>query len=49
MTSSQIQIKNSFYYLSSVLLGNAISFLTLPFFTRALTPNDYGLLALTQV
>ena len=49
MASPQLQIKNSFYYLSGVILGNVISFLTLPFFTRALTPQDYGLLALTQV
>lgn len=43
------EIKSSFYYVLAVIIGSAISFLALPFFTRVLTPHDYGLLALTQV
>ncbi len=43
------QIKNSFIYLLPVIVINALPFLTLPIFTRILTPDDYGVIALAQV
>lgn len=48
MSSKQRQIKNSFIYLVPILIGNLIPFLTLPFFTRILTVEDYGILALVE-
>lgn len=47
MTSNQI--KNSFIYLLPVIASNLIPILTLPIFTRILTPGDYGVWALAQV
>ena len=49
MTSKKKQIKNSFIYLLPVVVGNLIPILTLPIFTRILTPADYGVWALAQV
>ena len=49
MASKELQIKNSLLYLLPVILGNLIPFLTLPVFTRILTAEDYGALALAQV
>jgi O-antigen/teichoic acid export membrane protein len=43
------QIRNSFIYLVPVIVGNLIPLLTLPIFTRVLTKEDYGVLALAQV
>ena len=49
MTSKEQQIKNSALYLLPVIVGTAIPFLTLSVFTRILTKEDYGALALVQV
>ena len=49
MTSKEKQIKNSFIYLLPVIVSNLIPILTLPIFTRILTPADYGVFALAQV
>jgi O-antigen/teichoic acid export membrane protein len=49
LTSKEKQIKNSFIYLLPVIVGNLIPILTLPIFTRILTPVDYGIWALAQV
>ncbi|MEN6374676.1 MAG: oligosaccharide flippase family protein [Smithella sp.] len=49
MTSKEKQIKNGFIYLLPVIVGNLIPLLTLPIFTRILTPADYGVWALAQV
>lgn len=49
MTSKKKQIKNSFIYLLPVIVGNLIPILTLPIFTRILTPADYGVWGLAQV
>ncbi len=49
MSSKEQQIKNSFIYLLPIIFDNVAPFLTLPFFTRILTPQDYGVLALAQV
>lgn len=43
------QIKNSLIYLISVVTGLVTPFITLPIFTRILTKEDYGVLALAQV
>jgi len=49
MTTKEKQIKNSFIYLLPVVWGNLIPMLTLPIFTRILTKEDYGVLALAQI
>ncbi|MCX5847519.1 MAG: oligosaccharide flippase family protein [Deltaproteobacteria bacterium] len=49
MISKKKQIKNSLIYLLPVIVGNLIPILTLPIFTRILTPADYGVWALAQV
>jgi O-antigen/teichoic acid export membrane protein len=46
MASKEKQIKNSFIYLLPVIVGNLIPILTLPIFTRILSKEDYGVLAL---
>lgn len=42
------QIKNSFIYIIPVLIGNLIPIFTLPLFTRILSKEDFGALALAQ-
>lgn len=49
MTSKEKQIKNSFIYLFANIAGNILPFVTLPIFTRILTKEDYGVLALACV
>ena len=49
MTSKELQIRNSFIYILPVAVGAAIPLITLPIFTRILTKEDYGILALAQV
>lgn len=49
MANKEQQIKNSFIYLSPIIISNLLPFLTLPIFTRILTREDYGILALAQV
>lgn len=48
MVSKASQINNIFIYLIPVVLGNLVPFVTLPIFTRILTKEDYGVLALSQ-
>ncbi len=48
-TSKEKQIKNGLIYLLPVIAGNLIPLITLPIFTRILTPADYGVWALAQV
>ena len=38
--------KNSAYYMIASLLPTAVGFLMLPIYTRYLTPDDYGVVAL---
>ena len=49
MATKEQQIKNSFIYLLPSVLGSLIPMATLPIFTRILTTEDYGVLALAQV
>jgi O-antigen/teichoic acid export membrane protein len=49
MATKEQQIRNSFIYLLPTSIGNLIPILTLPIFTRILTKEDYGVLALAQV
>ena len=49
MTSKEQQIRNSIIYILPVAVGSAIPLITLPIFTRILTKEDYGILALAQV
>jgi O-antigen/teichoic acid export membrane protein len=42
-------VRNSVLYIASVFGSNLIPLITLPIFTRILTPHDYGLLALATV
>ena len=49
MANKEQQIKNSFIYLSPIIISNLLPFITLPIFTRILTREDYGVLALAQV
>ena len=43
------QIRDSLLYMLPLVVNNLIPFLTLPIFTRILTTEDYGVLALAQV
>jgi O-antigen/teichoic acid export membrane protein len=49
MASKEKQIKNSLIYLVPVIIGNFLPMITLPIFTRILSPEDYGVLALAGV
>ncbi len=49
MTSKEQQIKNSFIYLLPIIVGSVVPLITLPIFTRILTKEDYGVLALAQI
>lgn len=49
MANKEQQIKNSFIYLLPIIIGNVLPFFTIPIFTRILTPEDYGVLALAYV
>lgn len=49
MISNQQQIKHTMLYVLPVMVGNVIPLLILPIFTRILTKEDYGALALAQV
>ena len=46
MSTAQQQVRHGFTYLLPVLIGNLAPVLTLPIFTRILTPADYGAWAL---
>jgi O-antigen/teichoic acid export membrane protein len=49
MATKEQQIKNTFIYLLPLGVGNLIPLVTLPIFTRILTKEDYGVLALAQI
>jgi len=49
MTNKEKQIKNSFIYLLPVIAQSLITILTFSIFTRILTKEDYGVLALAQI
>ena len=49
MVNKEQQVKNSFIYLIPVIISSLIPLLTLPVFTRILTKEDFGVLALAQV
>jgi O-antigen/teichoic acid export membrane protein len=49
MANQEQQIKNTFIYLLPVIVGNVLPFVTIPIFTRILTKEDYGVLALALV
>jgi O-antigen/teichoic acid export membrane protein len=49
MTNKEAQIKNSFMYLISVVVSSVLPVITLPIFTRILTIEDFGVLALAYV
>ncbi len=48
MSTAQQQVRHGFTYLLPVLIGNLAPVLTLPIFTRILTPADYGAWALAM-
>lgn len=43
------QVKNSMLYMLPLIIGNIFPFVTLPIFTRILTKEDYGVLALVHI
>lgn len=49
MSDKQKQLRNVFWYLLPVIVGNAIPIITLPVFTRLLSVEDYGIYALALV
>ncbi len=49
MANKEQQIKNTILYLLPIITGNLLPFITIPIFTRILTPEDYGILALAQI
>ena len=49
MANKEQQIKNSFIYLMPIISGTVLYLFTLSIFTRILTREDYGVLALAQV
>jgi len=49
MANKEQQIKNSFIYLLPIITGSILPFVSLSIFTRILTREDYGVLALAQV
>lgn len=49
MTNKEKQIKNSFIYFLPIIASSIVPFIALPIFTRILTKEDYGVLALSQV
>jgi len=44
----ETQVKNLFFYTIPVIIGNILPIVALPFFTRILSVDDYGLYALAQ-
>lgn len=45
----QKQMRNGVYYFTAVAFSGLIPLITLPLFTRFLSPGDYGVLALAQI
>lgn len=49
MVNKTAQISNGFVYLTSAIITNLLSILTLSILTRILTKDDYGIFALAQI
>lgn len=49
MSTKERQISNSLLYMLPILFGSILPLITLPIFTRILTPDDYGVFALAQI
>ena len=49
MLNLKQQLNSFLLYLLPFLMRSALPILTLPVFTRFLTPNDYGVLALVSI
>ena len=49
LTEKQRQIKNTIIYTLPLVITSILPLVTLPIFTRILTPNDYGNLGLAMV
>ncbi len=49
MIDKKQQIKNSFIYMLPIFIGNILPFISIPIFTRILSKEDYGILALAQI
>jgi O-antigen/teichoic acid export membrane protein len=49
MVNKEKQIKNSFIYMLPTIVSDLLPFVTLPIFTRILSIEDYGLLALVTI
>jgi O-antigen/teichoic acid export membrane protein len=49
MSNKEQQVKNSFIYLLPIITGSLLPIITIPVFTRILTKEDYGVLALAMV
>jgi len=49
MLDKSQQIRNSFLYMLPMGLSSLLPFITIPIFTRILTPQDYGVLALAMI
>ena len=48
-TNKQKQVSDSFLYMLSLVTNNLFLFITIPVFTRIITKEDYGALALAQI
>ena len=49
MANKEQQVKNSFIYLLPLIVSSIFPFIALPIFTRILTKEEYGILALAQI
>lgn len=49
MANKEQQVKNSFIYLLPLIVSSIFPFIALPIFTRILTREEYGILALAQI
>ena len=49
MNRKELQIKNSLIYLLPILVKNVLPLITIPIFTRILSPEDFGFLALAMI
>ena len=49
MLNKTKQIRNSFIYMIPLGLASLLPLITIPIFTRILSPEDYGILALTMI
>jgi O-antigen/teichoic acid export membrane protein len=49
VTSKEQQVRNSFIYLLPLIVSSIFPFIALPIFTRILTKEEYGILALAHI